>query len=294
MATSNAGYGANRQGRFTRSGALRPLRLARLARCRWFRPSPCPTHYGGRLATMPSADFCPITPGVTARRAARVTLGSGGNSRAFALALRRATVATTATLGFDGNSRPFGLALSSTPIATQTASGADFPATRPWSAAKSGFGILPSRSKRCFSPPDKDMNFPCTTAAFTLSPAPDGLRHLVLTRPGTKPSMRSTHRIPAVRPSGQPSAVQNRSRRFCLSVGSHVCARSRLLSRRSPSRHPLAGLPLPSASSFICPHGHTGTPTGDFHPISSRPCRAYTFNSTRPLQSLTLRSRRVN
>jgi len=37
---------------------------------------------------------------------------------------------------------------------------------------------------------NKDMNFPCTTAAFTLSPAPGGLRHLVLTRPGTEPSMR--------------------------------------------------------------------------------------------------------
>ena len=26
-----------------------------------FRPSPCPNHYDGRLATMPSADFCLIT-----------------------------------------------------------------------------------------------------------------------------------------------------------------------------------------------------------------------------------------
>jgi len=34
--------------------------------CRWFRPSPCPTHYCGRLATMPSADFCSITPCVAA------------------------------------------------------------------------------------------------------------------------------------------------------------------------------------------------------------------------------------
>ena len=93
--------------------------------------------------------------------------------------------------------------------------------------------------------PDKDMNFPCTTAAFTLSPAPGGLRHLVLPRPGTEPSMRF------------------------LSVGSHRCA-------RASSRQPLARLPLPSASSFICPHGHTGTPTGDFHPTSSHPCRAYT------------------
>ena len=50
MVTSNAGYATRRQGRFTRSGALRPLRLARLARCRRFGPSPCPTHYGGRWA----------------------------------------------------------------------------------------------------------------------------------------------------------------------------------------------------------------------------------------------------
>jgi hypothetical protein len=37
---------------------------------------------------------------------------------------------------------------------------------------------------------NKDMNIPCITAAFTLSPAPGGLRHRVLTRPGTEPSMR--------------------------------------------------------------------------------------------------------
>jgi len=30
-----------------------------------FRPSPCPNHYDGRLATMPSADFCLITHRVT-------------------------------------------------------------------------------------------------------------------------------------------------------------------------------------------------------------------------------------
>ena len=117
MATFNAGYATNRQGRFTRSGAVRPLRPARLTRCRRFRPSPCPTHYGGRLATMPSADFCPITPGVTARRAARVTVGSGGDSSAFAPALSPAPVATTAPVGFDGDSSPFELGLSSTPVA---------------------------------------------------------------------------------------------------------------------------------------------------------------------------------
>ena len=127
MATFNAGYATNRQGRFTRSGALWPLRPVRLARCRRFRPSPCPTHYGGRLATMPSADFCPITPGIAAGRAARIAVGSGGDSGAFAPALSPAPVATTAPLGFDGESCPFGQALSSTPIGTQAASGADLP-----------------------------------------------------------------------------------------------------------------------------------------------------------------------
>ena len=83
MTTSNAGYGTSRQGRFTRSGALRPSRLARRSRCRRFGPSPCPTHYGGRWATMPSADFCPVTPNVAARRAARVAVGSGGVVQPF-------------------------------------------------------------------------------------------------------------------------------------------------------------------------------------------------------------------
>lgn len=54
---------------------------------------------------------------------------------------------------------------------------------------------------------------------------PDGFRHLVLTHPGTEPSMRF------------------------LSVGSHLCA-------WASSRHPFAGLPLPSASSSIGPKGH--------------------------------------
>jgi len=127
MVTFNAGYATSRQCHFTRSGAVRLLRRVRLTRCRRFGPSPCPTHYGGRLATMPSADFCPITPDVAAGRAARVALGSGGDSRAFALALRPAPMATTAPLGFDGDSGPFGPALSSTPIGSQAAGGTDLP-----------------------------------------------------------------------------------------------------------------------------------------------------------------------
>jgi hypothetical protein len=62
MVTSNAGYATGRQGRFTWSGALRPLRLARLSRCRRFWPSPFPTHDGERWATTPPADFGPVTP----------------------------------------------------------------------------------------------------------------------------------------------------------------------------------------------------------------------------------------
>jgi len=34
-----------------------------------FRPSPCPAHYGRRLATMPSADYCLITTEITPHRA---------------------------------------------------------------------------------------------------------------------------------------------------------------------------------------------------------------------------------
>ena len=48
--TSKAGYDTGRHVRFTWSGAVRSLRSARLTLCRQFRPSPCPTHYGGRSA----------------------------------------------------------------------------------------------------------------------------------------------------------------------------------------------------------------------------------------------------
>ena len=102
MVTSNAGYATRRQGRFTRSGALRPLRRARLARCRRFGPSPCPAHYGGRWATMPSADFCPVTPEVAVRRAARVAVGSGGDSSPFGMARSPAPLATTAPCRVHG------------------------------------------------------------------------------------------------------------------------------------------------------------------------------------------------
>jgi len=71
MDTSKADYHTGRHVRFTWSGAVRPLRSARLTLCRQFTPSPCPTHYGGRSATSPS-DFCSI-----------------GDSAAFAVALMK-------------------------------------------------------------------------------------------------------------------------------------------------------------------------------------------------------------
>ena len=83
MPTASAGDDTNPQGWLSRSGAMRPLGVARLACRRRFRPSPCPTHDGGRLATVPSADFCPITPDVAALRAVRVAVGSVCGSGGF-------------------------------------------------------------------------------------------------------------------------------------------------------------------------------------------------------------------
>ena len=75
--TSKAGYDTGRQDRFTWSGAVRPMRSVRLTLCRRFRPSPCPTHYDGRLATTPSADCCAIT----SRRYHRVRCTDHGRVR---------------------------------------------------------------------------------------------------------------------------------------------------------------------------------------------------------------------
>lgn len=81
--------------------------------------------------------------------------------------------------------------------------------------------------------PGKNAMFPCTSAAFTLSAASDGLRHEVPTRPQTRPSMQF------------------------LSVASHVCA-------PASSRQVLTALPLPSASGYHrsimnpCRHSHRG------------------------------------
>ena len=67
-----------------------------------------------------------------------------------------------------------------------------------------------------------------------------------------------------------------------LFVSLQFCARA------SFSQH-LAELQLPSASSYNYPKiaGKVGSPTGDFHPISSRPCWAYPKNPADHLKRAT-------
>jgi hypothetical protein len=208
--------------------------------CRRFRPSPCPSHYGGRLATTPSADFCPVTPGVTAGRAAREAVGSGGDPIPFEMALTPAPRASTGTLGFGGDPTPFGAALSPTSLAPQAAGWADLP-NKNMTVSSGKKRDVPS-TRRGSVPWTARINCQCTTAAFTLSPVPGGLCHLVLTRPETEPFM------------------------WFVSVGSHLCAWA--------SFRPPLTLPLPSASSAIYPtighyrYSYRGLSTHKFMPMS--------------------------
>jgi hypothetical protein len=106
--------------------------------------------------------------------------------------------------------------------------------------------------------PDKNVSFPCTTAAFTLSYEPAGFVVLCQLAQGL-------------------SLVCG----FCSSARTYAL---RLPSDgRSPSR-PCLRLVL--LVVFINMNT-IGSRTGDLHPISSRPCRAYTIQSTR--QGIALR-----
>ena len=98
--------------------------------------------------------------------------------------------------------------------------------------------------------PDKNVNFPCTTAAFTLPPEPAGFVVLCQLAQGL-------------------SLVCG----FCPSARTYAL---RLPSDgRSPSRPCLRLVLLVVFISM----NTIGSRTGDFHPISSRPCRAYTTRS---------------
>jgi hypothetical protein len=102
------------------------------------------------------------------------------------------------------------------------------------------YGSAAHRYVRQISP-GKDMNLPRTTAAFTLSAAPAGLRHEVPTRPQTRPSMQF------------------------LSVSSRFCT-------RASSAQILTDLHLPSASGYPCRmrqvrYSHRGLSPHKFMPM---------------------------
>jgi hypothetical protein len=100
--------------------------------------------------------------------------------------------------------------------------------------------------------PDKDVNFPCTTAAFTLPLEPSGF--VVLCQLTQELSL-----VCGFCPSARTSALRLPS------------------DGRLPSR-PCLRLVLLVVSITI---DTIGSRTGDSHPISSRPCRAYTSGSRR-------------
>jgi hypothetical protein len=100
--------------------------------------------------------------------------------------------------------------------------------------------------------PDKNVNCPCTTVPFTVSHEPGGF--VVLCQ-------------------------------LALGISAFYDISVRRLAGLPPAsfRHPLAGLPLLLASGcrhsapMTFEHLDAGSTTGDFHPISSRPCWAYTI-----------------
>ena len=111
------------------------------------------------------------------------------------------------------------------------------------------YGSAMHRYARQISP-GKNAMFPCTSAAFTLSAAPTGfaMRCQLARRPGLLCSFCPSPRTFALRlPPDKPS-------RPC----------------------PCLRLVVIIDSCRINP----GTPTGDFHPITSRPCWAHTLQST--------------
>jgi hypothetical protein len=111
-------------------------------------------------------------------------------------------------------------------------------------------------SRDAQSSPDKNVNFPCTTVAFTLPHEPVGFVVLCQLAQGL-------------------SLLCG----FCSSARTYAIG---LPSDPSSRRRPCLRLVLLLVSISM---NTIGSRTGDFHPISSRPCRAYTSRST---GSLTL------
>jgi hypothetical protein len=107
-------------------------------------------------------------------------------------------------------------------------------------------------SRDAQSSPDKNVNFPCTTVAFTLPHEPVGFVVLCQLAQGL-------------------SLLCG----FCSSARTYAIG---LPSDPSSRRRPCLRLVLLLVSISM---NTIGSRTGDFHPISSRPCRAYTRQSRR-------------
>ena len=86
--------------------------------------------------------------------------------------------------------------------------------------------------------------------AFTLSAVFGGLRHQWLTRPQTEPFLCSS------------------------------CPSARTFALRLPSDQPSRACPCLRLVVILAACDESVTPTGDFHPISSCPCRAHHFSSS--------------
>ena len=116
--------------------------------------------------------------------------------------------------------------------------------------------------------PDKNANFPCTNAAFTLPPEPAGFVLLCQLAQGlslicgfcSPDQVRGRLWLARVRFGFLRTPPRGDAPRFS---GSSTCLRLLLL------------------VVFISMNT-IGSRTGDFHPISSRPCRAYTTTCSRP------------
>jgi hypothetical protein len=120
-----------------------------------FRPSPCPRHYPEPLATMPSADSCPVFPQVASRDAV-------WNGLACCLirtkSCRMDSISSKPGRWYSGHPVRFSSQTSS-PLAGQVS-------------------------------PDMSVNFRGTTASFTTPVWITGLCCLVAARPRGRPSMR--------------------------------------------------------------------------------------------------------
>ena len=146
--------------------------------------------------------------------------------------------------------------------------------------------VLP-RSKQIS--PDKNVNFPCTTAAFTLSHEPSGFvvlcqlaQRLNLIKPAKKPQgFKPGDEWRPERSVGDPAKPGGPKETLDFSPRSFICGfcpSARTFALRLPSDGRSSSRPclrLVLLVVFISTNT-IGSRIGDLHSISSRPCRAYT------------------